>query len=230
MRAVLPLCAVLSLAPTLAAAQAPTDPARRRAEPFLGGWVAASVAPSTRFGYINDRRLFVAALRAQYLLATIGPLALASTIDVVPLAILSNTPTYDALSFPQPNGTIVHFKNVTGRSAVVGAGILPTGFQLYTRSVRPVRFFLGAAGGLLWFTRDTPVPDARRMNFAADGGAGVELLSRDGRVLVVGYKFQHLSNGGTARLNPGFDTHLLYVGVMRRRGGRKAHDEPTVAR
>jgi lipid A 3-O-deacylase PagL len=119
---------------------------------------------------------------------------------------------------------------VTGRSAVVGAGILPTGFQLYTRSVRPVRFFLGAAGGLLWFTRDTPVPDARRMNFAADAGVGAELLSHDGRVLVVGYKFQHLSNGGTARLNPGFDTHLMYVGVMRRRARRTGHDVPTVAR
>jgi hypothetical protein len=84
---------------------------------------------------------------------------------------------------------------------------------------------------MLWFTRDTPVPDARRFNFTAEGGAGVEIPSRDGRALVVGYKFQHLSNAGTALQNPGFDTHLVYVGVMRRRGGRRnGHDEATAAR
>jgi lipid A 3-O-deacylase PagL len=231
MRAVLPLYALLALAPALAIAQAPTEPAPHRAERLIGGWVGASVAPSTRFGYIDDRRFVVAGLRAQYLLDTFGPVALASTIDVIPLAVLSNTPTYETLSIPRLDGTIFHVKSVTGRSAVYGAGIAPAGFQLYTRSVRPARFFIGASGGLLWFTRDTPVPDARRMNFTAEGGAGAELLSRDGRAVVVGYKFQHMSNGGTARLNPGFDSHLLYIGLMHRRGGRRSgHEVPAVGR
>ena len=230
MRTLLPLYALLALAPDISAAQTSTDAAPRPADRLIGGWVGTSVAPSTRFGYVDDRRFFVAALRAQYLLDTFGPLAVASTFDVVPLAILSNTPTYEAASFRGPDGTIIHFKSVTGRSPVLGAGIAPAGLRLYTRSVRPARLFLGGSVGMLWFTRDTPVPDARRFNIAAEGGAGVEIPSRDGRALVVGYKFQHLSNGGTARQNPGVDTHLVYVGVMRRRGGRNGHGEATAAR
>jgi hypothetical protein len=231
MRAILPLYALLSLAPTLAPAQTSTDTVPRRGERLLGGWIGASVAPSTRFGPIDDRHFIVAALRAQYLLDTFGSLAFAATVDVVPLAILSNTPTYDALSVPEPDGSFVTFKTVTGRSAVFGAGIMPAGLRFYTISTRPARLFFGGSGGLLWFTRDTPVPNARRFNFAVEGGAGAEFLSRDGRAVVVGYKFQHLSNGETAPLNPGFDAHLLYVGMMRPRGARRnGHGEPTVAR
>jgi hypothetical protein len=231
MRVLLPLFALLSLAPVVAAAQAPTGATPRPAEPLVGGWIGASVAPSTRFGPINDRRFFVAALRAQYLIGIVGPVAVAGTFDVVPLAILSNTPTYQTQSFSEGDGTIIHFKNVTGRAAAFGAGVMPVGLQLYARSVRPARLFLGGSTGLLWFTRDTPVPDARRLNIAAEGGAGVELISRDGRALVVGYKFQHLSNGETAPLNPGFDAHVVYVGVMRGRGGRRnGHGETAAAR
>jgi hypothetical protein len=83
---------------------------------------------------------------------------------------------------------------------------------------------------VVWFTRNMPVPDARRFNFAADAGGGVELLTRDERALVVGYRFHHLSNGGRARQNPGVDMHVLYVGVMRRRPGRRATEEVSAAR
>ncbi|MDQ3997673.1 MAG: acyloxyacyl hydrolase [Gemmatimonadota bacterium] len=231
MRTLVPLYALLSLAPAVATAQTSPDARPRPAERLLGGWIAASVAPSTRFGYISDRRFFVAALRAQYLLDTFGPLALASTFDVVPIAILSNTPTYEAMNVRGPDSAMVRFKYETGRAAVFGAGIVPAGFQLYTLSAGPARFFLGASAGVLWFTRDTPIPDARRMNFAVDMSGGVEVLARDGRAVVVGYKFQHLSNGGTAFQNPGFDAHLLYVGLLRRRGRvRTGQEEATVAR
>ncbi len=231
MRAVLPLYALLSLAPALATGQTSQDVAARPAERFVGGWVGTSVAASSRFGYVTDRRFFVAALRAQFLLETFGPIALASTFDLVPLAVLSNTPDYQLRSFRQRDGTMVSLKTETGRSPVLGAGLAPAGVQLYTLSTRPARFFLGASGGALWFTRDTPVPHARRFNISAEGGGGVEILSRDGRALVVGYKFQHLSNAGTAPLNPGVDSHLVYVGVLRARGGRRpAHDEATAAR
>jgi hypothetical protein len=228
MRAILCSAALLWLAPALSIAQ---DASAERGVRLVGGWVGASVAPSNRFGYVTDRQLFVAAIRAQYHLHTFGPVALASTVDIVPLAILSNTPEYRVWSSRQPDGAVVTRKVVTGRSPVPGAGVAPVGLQLYTLSARPVRLFVGSTVGTIWFTRDTPVPDARRFNISAEVGGGAEMLSRDGRALVVGYKFQHLSNAQTARRNPGFDTHLLYVGVMRRRAERRpAHDEPTLAR
>ena len=129
MRTLLPLCALLALAPALATAQAPGNSAPPPAQQLLGGWIAASVAPSTRFGPIDDRRFVVAALRVQYLLDTFGSVAFATTVDVVPLAILSNTPTYETLELRDPNGMIGNFKSVTGRSAVFGAGIMPEGLR-----------------------------------------------------------------------------------------------------
>ena len=230
MRAYLLSCLPLSLAPMFAAAQDSATASPRPAHRLLGGWIGASVAGSTRWGTISDRRLFVAALRAQYLLETFGPLAIASTVDVVPLAVLTNTPTYQTFTVVGSDGATVHVKSQTGRSPVLGAGVVPVGVQLYTLSVRPARFFLGTSVGVLWFTRDTPVPNARRMNFAIDVGAGMEVLARDGRAVVIGYKLQHLSNAGTAALNPGFDAHLVYVGLLRARGWGRGNGEPAVAR
>jgi hypothetical protein len=221
----------VAIGPALAAAQASATETARPAERLLGAWVGASVGTSNQWGRITDRRFFIAALRAQYLLETFGGLALANTIDVVPLAILTNTPEYRPASFRQPDGTIINLHVETGRSPVFGAGIVPAGLQLYTLSHRPARFFLGASAGTIWFTRNTPVPDARRMNIALDLAAGAELLARDGRVIVLGYKFQHLSNGGTAPLNPGVDSHMLYVGLMRRRIGKgNGQGEPVAAK
>jgi hypothetical protein len=203
--------------PALAGAQ---EVSARPAERFVGGWVGASVASSSRFGYVTDRRLLVAGVRLQYLVGTLGPIAIASILDFVPLAILSNTPDYEMRRFRQRDGSVVTGRAETGRSPVLGAGIAPLGLQLYAHSTRSVRPFVGASVGTLWFARNTPVPDARRLNISAEAAGGVELLSRDGRALVLGYKFQHLSNAGTARQNPGVDAHVVYVGVMQRRGRR----------
>jgi hypothetical protein len=212
---------LLPVLSTVALAQPAPTLKEHLAERFYGGWMGASVAPASEFGYVTDRQLFVAALRAQYLLHAFESMAIASTIDLVPLAVLSNTPDYEVRSSRERDENGASFKTVTGRSPVLGAGFMPAGLQLYTLSTHPMRLFLGASAGLLWFTRDTPVPDARRMNISAEAGGGVEILARDGRALVIGYRFQHLSNAGTAPMNPGFDTHLVYVGVMRRRAARR---------
>jgi Lipid A 3-O-deacylase (PagL) len=222
------LAALLTLAPALARAQ-DVQGTPESSDRSLGGWIGTSVSPSDRFGYVTDRRLFVAGVRAEFLLDTFGPFALASTVDVVPLAVLSNTPEYRMMAFRVESGMVQRFKIETGRSAVLGAGVIPAGLRLYTRSTQPARFFVGTSAGMLWFTRDTPIPDARRMNISVEAGGGVELQARDGRALVVGYRFQHLSNAGTARQNPGVDAHVVYLGVMRRRGAKKAAPEgPTV--
>ena len=215
-RAVPALLVALSAAASAVPAQeAPSGPAPRRADRSIGVWAAASVATADRWGTITDRHFYVTAVRVQYLLETVGHFAIASTIDLVPLAVLSNTPTYYRTTVPASDGRIVDVRIENGRTPVLGAGVLPAGLQLYTSS-RRTRLFLGASAGVIWFTRNTPIPDARRMNLALDFGGGAELIARNRRVLVLGYKYQHLSNAGTARLNPGVDTHLVSFGIMRR--------------
>jgi hypothetical protein len=231
MRTVLSLViAALSLAPTPTTAQTSADAPPRPADRLLGGWIGASVASSGRFGPITDRHFFAAALRAQYVLETFGPIAIATNFDLIPLAILSNTPEYRVRSIRMPDGSTLRVKTETGRSPAVGAGFVPAALQFYTVSVRPLRLFVGGSAGALFFTRNTPVPESRRFNIALEAGGGAELLARDGRALVVGYRFNHLSNAGTADVNPGVDTHMLYLGVMRRRGGRRNGDAAASAR
>jgi hypothetical protein len=221
MRALYVLYAGLSLAPALTAAQSSPDVAHRSNDRSIGAWIGMSVAPSTRFSPITDRHFFVTGLRAQYVLETFGPITIASHFDLIPLAILSNTPEYELRSTRMPDGSVVRSYSETGRSAAMGAGVVPAGLQIYTLSIPPLRLFIGGSAGVLGFTRNTPVPEARRFNFVMEAGGGAELLSRDGRAVVVGYRFNHLSNGGTAEVNPGVDTHFLYLGFMGARSGRR---------
>ncbi len=219
----------LSLVPTMAASQT-AGGAPRPADRLLGLWVGASVAPAQRFGLITDRQLFVAAVRAEYVLERFGPIAIASTMDVIPLAILSNTPTYVARTGYTLDGYTYTYNEQTGRAPVYGAGIVPAGLQIFTAGSRSLRAFIGGSAGGLWFTRNTPIPDARRLNFMLEAGGGIELIARSGRAVVVGYKYQHLSNAGTAALNPGFDTQMVYVGMMRPRSVRRSEPEQAGAR
>lgn len=209
------LCAVAP--PTRAFSQDSSTASPGRADRLLGFWLSSSVAPSTRFGLITDRTLLAAGLRAQYLLETIGPIAIASTIDLVPVAVLSNNPEYVTVEDRTPDGFIIRYKSIVGHSPVFSTGLSPAGLRIYTRSSGAVRYFVGASAGILWFTRDTPIPGSRRLNFNLETGAGIEIVSRRGRVMTVGYRFQHLSNAGTAPLNPGFDAHVLSLGFMRPR-------------
>jgi hypothetical protein len=57
-----------------------------------------------------------------------------------------------------------------------------------------------------------------RIHFGgADFGGHVQLLAQFGfsyqitRTLALGYRFQHMSNGGTERSNPGLDSHLFRI-------------------
>ena len=124
MRAVYACFAALSLAPTLAAAQSSPNGAPRPAERLIGAWIGMSVAPSTRFSPITDRHFFVAGLRAQYVLETFGPITIASHFDLIPLAILSNTPEYEVRSTRMPDGSTLRTYSETGRSAAIRRRLL----------------------------------------------------------------------------------------------------------
>ena len=48
-------------------------------------------------------------------------------------------------------------------------------------------------------------------------GVGAEAGGVRGGVIVVGWKFQHMSNAYTAQENPGLDVNLFYLGLLHRR-------------
>jgi hypothetical protein len=58
---------------------------------------------------------------------------------------------------------------------------------------------------------------AARSNFTFDFGGGVDIVRDSRRAITVGYKYEHISNGGRSRINPGVDVQLIYVGYSFRR-------------
>jgi len=100
---------------------------------------------------------------------------------------------------------------------VYGAGITPAGVQLYGNVTRMVSLFGNLAGGVAWFTRDMPVPDARRLNFLVDVGGGLRVARSSGNAVLLGFKFHHMSNANRGRQNPGIDGNVVYLGLSKTR-------------
>lgn len=196
-------------------AQSPVTP--HRGDRSIGAWVGFS--PISRVGdFVTRRReLLLIGARAEWVIETVGPFALAVTSDLVPMAVVTHTPTYITREVVDPDGTVFQFKEETGDKPVFGAGAAPFGFKLYLGSSRSARLYAASAIGGLWFTRDMPVPEARRFNVSLEFGGGLELVNRSGRSVLVGYKFHHLSNANSAAFNPSLDSHVLYLGLSRAR-------------
>ena len=201
-----------------AAAQGDPSPAPR---PSLGAWAGASFySPGGSFlGGETGRELFLAGVRAEWMLKTGQRLALAATMDAIPLAVVTRNPYYTdrvvgtAIS---RRGEQVNVLEQTGRGPVLGFGASPLGLELLGPRMRAVRPYLAAAAGFLWFARNTPEPEARRLNATFEVGAGLRVARRERHTLLVGWKFHHLSNAWTAPYNPGLDGNVVYLGIQRR--------------
>ncbi|MSO55556.1 MAG: acyloxyacyl hydrolase [Acidobacteria bacterium] len=77
---------------------------------------------------------------------------------------------------------------------------------------RRLRVFAEASGGLLYTSRPVPVRTTR-FNFIDQAGFGLRFENRARRAFLIGYRFQHISNGGRVRPNPGANFNFLYAGV-----------------
>jgi hypothetical protein len=106
----------------------------------------------------------------------------------------------------------------TAPAGMYGFGIAPVVWR-WNFEPRPRWSAFGELSmGGLW-TSD-PIPeDTSRANFTAHWGGGVRLFGSAGRSLVLGYRFQHISNGNNLGANPGVNSHVLLAGWSRRSGG-----------
>ena len=196
-------------------AQTATD--IHRGDRSIGAWIGFSPLSRDGFRPTPRRELFTAGARAEWVIETFGPFALATTSDLIPVAVVTRTPTYATRVEVDPDFGEYSYIAETGNKPVFGAGAAPFGLKLYVGSSRHVRFYGAAAVGALWFTRHMPVPEARRFNILAEAGGGFEVIRPSGRALLLGYKFHHLSNANSAPSNPGLDSHVFYLGLSRLR-------------
>jgi hypothetical protein len=188
-----------------------------RGDRFIGAFAAASVYMDggARFAELRERNMFATSLRAEWVLESAGPLAISSTIELVPMALISRRAGSIRDCWVEPNGRS-HCQTASGEPTY-GSGLFPFGLKLYALNGATARLFATGSTGLMMFSRDMPVVGSRRLNFAIEYGVGVEVGAVSGRVIALGWKFHHMSNAYTAQENPGLDLNMFYLGLLHRR-------------
>ncbi len=154
--------------------------------------------PTARFGNIG--------LRYGRVLAASKTVAFEYTIDAVPVATLS---TKRFTLVPISPGV---FSVQETRESVYGAGLSPIGFKLNFRRQKQVQVFASTTGGFLYFQDPAPVSGAARFNFTYDFAGGVQIVNSNRRSFLIGYKYQHISNGFRSLINPGVDVQMVFAG------------------
>ena len=177
----------------------------------FGVWGGISFHAPTLIGKTPDARFGNIGLRYGRILAANENLAFSWTIDAVPVAVLS---TNRFTIVPTGPGT---FTIQRSREHTYGAGVSPIGLKLNFRRAQMLQPFVSGSGGFLYFTKDVPVSGAARFNFTYDFGGGIQIVKDSGRAITVGYKYNHISNGYHAPINPGVDVQMVYVGYSIRR-------------
>jgi opacity protein-like surface antigen len=168
------------------------------------------------WGLISGRRVYLTGLRAEWVISTGGRFGWAYVAEWIPLAVVERTHAGETLVCYDVDSGQVCERDRSTRVAV-GTGFAPVGLKMYVNKSGSTRLFISAAGGGIAFSSDVPVYDSRRLNYTFEYGGGVEIARSSGRALSLGYRFHHISNGSSGRLNPGLDANVLYVGLRRRR-------------
>ena len=154
--------------------------------------------PSARFGNIG--------LRYSRVLIANQSVAFSWTIDVVPVAVLSNNRfTVE----PTGSGSFIFQQT---RVHAFGAGLSPIGLKLNFRHRKNLQPFASGSGGGLYFSKKVPQRRDARFNFTIDLEGGIQIVRDSRHAITLGYKYQHISNGNRAPDNPGVDVQMIFAG------------------
>jgi len=175
---------------------------QKRSNEF-GVWGSISFDATTWIGYTPDARFGNIGVRYGRVLAASKTVAFEWTIDAIPVAILSNSRLTSA---PSGAGPILQ------RKSVYGLGISPIGLKFNFRRNKRVQPFGAGTGGFLYFSENVPVSGAARFNFTFDFQGGVQIVNSNQRSFMIGYKYNHISNGYRAPINPGVDVQMVFFG------------------
>lgn len=171
----------------------------------FGIWGGVSFDATTLIGKTPDAKFGNIGLRYGRVLKTSKTIAFEWTIDVIPVAILSNN---RFTVVPAGAGFVV----TQTRKSVYGWGAAPIGLKFNFRRNRKVQPFGQATGGFIYFNEQVPLAGAARFNFTYDFSGGVQIVNSNRRAFTIGYKYQHISNGYRASFNPGVDVQMLFAG------------------
>ena len=164
--------------------------------PDSPGYRELSLYAGQSFGYplvmssLKDQRLFVLGIRFTHHWHTFRDFTLNWNADLKPLALYSND-----IYGPR--------KYTYGAGFTFGAEIIPHNHW----RCKPV---FDMDGGAIAFSKDTPIPDTRRINLTFDFGPGLIIPLDETHTIKTGASFYHFSDDWTAPRNPNMDTFLIY--------------------
>lgn len=209
------LALLLALGARTAAAQHPDAPTPPVAWGLWGG--LARNSPTNLWGAQGGRDIGVLAVRVARELSVSDRLAVEFVADLVPAAWVT-MPRQDSVYMvhcekPMPGQLCRRYEPFTRVERARGFGAAPLGFQVRFSPHRRLQPYLALSGGMLRFNEVIPVRGGAKLNFTADAGTGLLVALPRGMGLHVGYKFYHISNGGTAYQNPGLDGHMMVLGL-----------------
>ncbi len=185
---------------------AQTDEAGKNELSVWGGFSPDSSTIITGTGRTPDARFGIIAVRYARRFNNNSKVNLKYTLDLVPVAILSN-PDFRVIQTSPNTFRIDEFRRKS-----YAFGIIPVGLQINFRPRKKVQPFVEGSGGFVYFNKLIPNDLGKKFTFTADVGAGAEFVLKSGRSVTLGYKYFHLSNGNRGVQNPGIDNNLIYVG------------------
>ncbi len=156
------------------------------------------------------------AIRATKDLLRVGPARLRYSAQLLPAVVLSGTERYQKLDVGDGALNVVG-----GTTRTFGIGLVPIGLDLSVDLGSRFRTEIGAAAGIMRFSRNIPLAGSRQRNFTAEGDATVMMRAGNDRWLELGLRFKHISNGFTAYENPRIDNRLIFAGIRTRLGARR---------
>ncbi len=98
-----------------------------------------------------------------------------------------------------------------------GVGFAPLGLEVSREIITPIRVVFGTSIGGAFFSHVVPYGKATQANFIVNPSLSLQWRVTRTSALAVGYAVQHLSNGSLGAANPGMNSHLLTVRVVRER-------------
>lgn len=210
---------VASVAPdtgVVVASAHPGDSASRRADEQTAAWrigpfvgVAINSSGNSYLGSTPGRDLVLVGIEAVTPVLRAGPVHLSYAAQLVPFAMITGRAAPEGYA-----GRRTADGMVPGPDRAYAIGVSPFGFELATPLEQRVAVYGAAAAGGLIFARPFPVPEASRINFTLEFGGGALVRAGRDRWVQLGYKFHHVSNAYTARLNPALATNVFYAGYQ----------------
>ncbi len=171
----------------------------------LGIWAGYSSDNPTLIGTATDRPLFEVNVQYAHVLRTGDNWALKYIAEIIPMMFIKQPQQGHSA-----NGSPVDVPGTEEK--IYGVGVSPIGLQMNFRRGSVLQPFVNGTAGVMYFTTNVPVADSSNFNFTFGFGAGLEIWHLENQSIVLGYKYQHISNGYTAPNNPGVDSNLFYVG------------------